>query len=196
MIMNSPPSGKAGAGALLALAALLSGNLCTAEALPAVTYGIGQPASVSDIADVAITIMPDGRGLPSGSGSVSAGEGIYVRDCANCHGTGGAGGQVAALAGAGPVSPASLAADKSLPRTIGNYWPYATTLFDYVRRAMPFDRPGSLGDDEVYAVTAYLLYLNDLVGSDSVMDAKTLPRVPMPAQQFFRPDRRGGGAEP
>lgn len=158
-------------------------------------YGIGQPASAQDIARVNLTVMPDGRGLPAGAGSAGAGEIVYTRDCASCHGPGGVGGQGGALAGAPLVSPDVLAADKSQVRTVGNYWPYATTLFDYIRRAMPLNRPGSLSNEDVYAVTAYLLHLNDLTGPDWVADAQTLPAVVMPAQRFFRPDRRVAGAQ-
>jgi S-disulfanyl-L-cysteine oxidoreductase SoxD len=131
--------------------------------------------------------MPAGRGLPAGEGSVSRGEEIYQSACAHCHGSTGQGGAGGALAGAPLYSPAELAADLSLLRTVGNYWPYATSLFDYIRRAMPFDRPGSLTDDEVYAVTAYLLYLNGLVERSGVVDGETLSRVEMPARRYFKP---------
>jgi cytochrome c len=170
--------------------------LALAASLPCVAggpdrYDIGSTPTAAEIERVDIDVMPDGRGLPAGSGTVAAGQVLYDAACSHCHGSAGRGGPYGSLAGAPAYSPAEFAADKSLERTVGNYWPYATSLFDYIRRAMPFDKPGSLDSDEVYAVTAYLLYLNELIARSAVMDRGTLPLVEMPARQYFRAaDRR------
>lgn len=158
-------------------------------------FRIGADATAADIAARDINVMPDGEGLPEGSGTVDEGRKIYEKACLQCHGVEGQGGSAAALAGGETVEPASMAADRAVTHTIGNYWPWATTLFDYTRRAMPYDRPGSLANDEVYAVTVYMLYLNELVGPDTRLDAASLPRVRMPAARFFRPDGRDGEPE-
>jgi cytochrome c len=130
-----------------------------------------------------ISIAPNGDGLPAGSGSVRQGEGVYAQKCASCHGVKGAGKPADALVG----GRGTLASDTPL-RTVGSYWPYATTLFDYVRRAMPLTSPLSLTNDEVYAVTAYLLNLNGIVPEDATMDARTLPQVRMPNRDGFIKD--------
>jgi S-disulfanyl-L-cysteine oxidoreductase SoxD len=155
------------------------------EALPP-RLGYGRAATAAEIAALDIAIAPDGAGLPPGAGTVAAGAAVYAAQCAACHGPHGEGvPQVGdRLVGREPID------STGFNRTIGNYWPYSTTLFDYVRRAMPFDRPGSLSDEEVYAVTAYLLHLNDIVAADAVMDARTLPQVVMPARDRFVPDDR------
>jgi mono/diheme cytochrome c family protein len=171
-------------------AALLTCLLAASQGLGAEPgrFGLGRTPTAAEIKGVDIDVMPDGRGLPAGEGGVSRGEQVYQATCVHCHGAEGTGGVVGGvLAGAPLYSPAQLAADPSLLRTIGNYWPYATSLFDYIRRAMPFDRPGSLTDDEVYALTAYLLYLNGLVERSVVVDRDTLLRVEMPARRFFKP---------
>lgn len=158
-------------------------------ALPA-RFGVGRPASAAEIAAVDIDIMPDGRGLPPGSGSAAAGEAVYQARCAACHGNDLEGGASDRLM---PPPEQGGFPDGEVPptaRAIGNYWPYATTLFDYVRRAMPFDRPGSLTDEEVYAVTAYLLWRNGIVEEGAVMDATSLPAVVMPARDRFVVDDR------
>lgn len=140
---------------------------------------LGRPATAEEIAAQDINIFPDGTGLPPGQGTVAEGKAIYERRCAACHGPKGAGGSAEELAGGSP--PTSPHPD----RTIGAYWPYATTVFDYVRRAMPFDAPRSLGDSQVYAVTAYLLHLNGLVGEQAALDAQSLPAVKMPNRDGF-----------
>lgn len=157
-----------------------------AEADNAAPLGLGTPLDAVTLSRIDIDILPDGRGLPPGSGTVAAGRQIYAEQCEQCHGLNGQGGPYPALAGHLNVTPKDLAADRTLPHTIGNYWGYATTVFDYIRRAMPFDRPGSLGDDAVYAVTAYLLLLNGVIAEDAIMDATTLPAVTMPAHQFYQ----------
>ncbi|WP_439100462.1 c-type cytochrome [Congregibacter sp.] len=166
-----------------------------ASAESSASMGLGTIASAAEIAARDIDVSPDGRGLPSGSGSVAAGKAVYAKTCANCHGDAGKGASAAALAGGERVSPDALAADRSLVRDIGNYWPYATTLFDYIRRAMPYESPGSLSDNQVYASTAFILYLNGLLDADSTLDARTLPTITMPALQYYRDDNRASGGE-
>jgi cytochrome c len=133
-------------------------------------------------------VSPGGDNAPPGSGSVAQGQRVYAADCAMCHGANGQGGPMDRLVGGiGTLN------TKKPVKTVGSYWPYATTVFDYVRRAMPFNRPGTLTNDQVYAVTAYLLHLNGIVGPIAVMDAKTLLSVKMPNEANFirhepRPD--------
>jgi cytochrome c len=160
-----------------------------AAAAPA-TFGFGRPATSAEIAAWDIDIGPDGAGLPPGRGSAADGATLYAARCAACHGKSGTEGPNDVLVGktAGQAFP--FAADARIPKTIGNYWPYATTLFDYVRRAMPPDAPGSLKDDEVYALVAHLLAWNGIVGGDAVLDAATLAKVRMPARDRFVPDPR------
>jgi cytochrome c len=153
--------------------------------LPALaqTPRLGQPISPEDIAQWDISIGPDGAGLPSGSGTARQGEPVYVAKCQACHGEKGAGKPNDPLVGGIGM----LAAGKMPVKTVGSYWPYATTLFDYVRRAMPFQATKSLSADELYAVSAYLLSLNGIIGPEEVMDAQSLPRVRMPNRDGFIP---------
>ncbi|RPD47288.1 c-type cytochrome [Paracnuella aquatica] len=148
-------------------------------------FGFGRPATAAQIAAVDIDVRPDGQGLPPGSGTVPEGRAIYATKCASCHGATGVEGPYNRL----------VSSDTSRAKAIGNYWPYATTLFDYIRRAMPFNAPGSLSNDEVYHLTAYLLHANGLVAADIEMNAANLPKVVMPAEDLFFPDDRTGGAE-
>jgi S-disulfanyl-L-cysteine oxidoreductase SoxD len=141
----------------------------------------GKPVAPADIAAWDISIGPDGAGLPPGKGTVAQGESVFAAKCQACHAEKGAGGPNDRLVGgAGTIAP-----DKAPVKTVGSYWPYATTLFDYVRRAMPWDRPKSLTDEEVYAVAAYVLYLNGVIKEDAVLDAQTLPQVKMPNREGF-----------
>jgi cytochrome c len=141
---------------------------------------LGENVSQADLVVVDYTIMPNGEGLPGGSGSAAEGAKVYQQNCLVCHGAGGKDGLNDALVG----GHGSLMTDR--PRkTVGSYWPYATTLFDYVHRAMPYQAPGSLSDDDVYAVTAYILYLNDVVDENDRLDADTLPDVRMPNRDNF-----------
>jgi cytochrome c len=144
------------------------------------TPNLGRPATPAEVAGWDISILPDGTGLPPGSGTPEQGAVVYTQKCQACHGEKGAGqpndqlvGGQGTLASASPV------------RTIGSYWPYATTVFDYVRRAMPYTQPQSLTNDEVYAVAAYLLHLNGIIGAQDVMNAQTLPQVKMPNRDNF-----------
>ena len=163
------------------------------SAKPAGHFAIGRVPTPREIAAWNIDIMPDGEGLPSGSGSAAEGRELYLARCKNCHGLEGRGGPFDPLAGRIPGDAFPFAQDPLAKHTIGNYWPWATTIFDYTRRAMPMDRPGSLKDDEVYALTAYILFLNDLVDADARIDRETLPAIVMPARdRFIRDDRRGG----
>lgn len=152
--------------------------------------GLGKPASVESVAARNSSIYPDGRGLPEGRGTANDGRVVYQQKCASCHGERGEGGSGGHLVGRGPLTGPD--ADKS----VGNYWPYATTIFDFTRRAMPMAAPGSLSADETYAVTAFLLYLNEIVAADEEMNARTLPRVQMPNRDGFawidvpQPERR------
>lgn len=149
-------------------------------------YKLGAPATPEEVAGWDIDIRPDGKGLPSGQGNAEDGESLYIERCAACHGEfGEARGRYPVLMGGA----GSLKSEDPV-KTIGSYWPYATTVFDYLRRAMPFGHAQSLTNDENYAITAYLLYLNDIVQADSVIDAKTLPAIKMPNQAGFIPDDR------
>jgi mono/diheme cytochrome c family protein len=148
---------------------------------------LGQPISSAEIAAWDINVLPDGTGLPPGQGRPEDGALIYADKCSFCHGINGEGGTNAALVGGGRIT------DMESQKTIANFWPYATTIFDYIRRAMPWRQPGSLTDEEVYALTAYILSLNMLIGDNDTMNAETLPRVQMPNRDGFIvrfPDRQ------
>ena len=158
---------------------------------PPTRFGIGREARPAEIAAWDIDIMPDGTGLPPGRGTPSEGATIFASRCAGCHGKTGKEGPNDVLVGREPRDGFPFSQEPALPHTIGNYWPYATTVFDYVRRAMPPDAPGSLNDTEVYSLTAFLLHANELIPADAVIDATTLPKVAMPARDHFVPDTRG-----
>jgi cytochrome c len=142
--------------------------------------GLGQVATAQEIAGWDISIPPSGIGLPAGRGTPKQGEAVYVAQCQTCHGEKGAGKPADPLVG----GIATLGTAKQL-MTVGSFWPYATTLFDYTRRAMPTTRPQSLTNDEVYAVTAYLLYLNGIIAENAEMNPTTLPHVKMPNRDGF-----------
>jgi cytochrome c len=141
---------------------------------------LGKPVTAADIAAWDISILPDGRGLPAGSGTAAQGAQIYAQKCTACHGENGVGGTASALLPKGPISSINGA-----EKTIANFWPYSTTLFDYIRRAMPWQQPKTLTSDEVYALTAYLLVLNKVIGDNEVMNAASLPKVRMPNRDGF-----------
>lgn len=142
--------------------------------------GLGEELTAEEVAAIDFTIMPDGDGLPEGSGDAVAGRRVYNENCLACHGEDGAGGLNDVLAGGhGSIS------GPEPQKTVGSYWPYATTIFDYVRRAMPFQTPGSLSNDDVYAVTAYLLFVNGIISEDTAIDAESLPGVNMPNRDNF-----------
>ncbi len=168
----------------IAIAVLcVCGSTMLAAQSPA--FGVGRAARAGEIAAIDIDVTPDGRGLPAGRGTADAGKVVYAARCVTCHGaTGKEGPQDVLVGGQG-----TLASPKPL-KTIGSYWPYSTIVFDYVRRAMPFDHPGTLTTDDVYAVTAYVLYLNAIVGEHDVIDQTTLPKVKMPNRDGFVGDPR------
>jgi len=170
-----------------------------AAAAPAALFALASPAfaqqspnlgkaiSVEDLAAWDISVGPDGAGLPSGSGTVEQGEAVFMAKCQACHGEKGAGTPNDRLVG----GQGSLPGDKPPVKTVGSYWPYATTLFDYIRRAMPFNESKSLTSDEVYGVVAYLLNLNGVVPESETMDAQTLLKVTMPNREGFVVFTRG-----
>jgi S-disulfanyl-L-cysteine oxidoreductase SoxD len=172
------------------LAAGAAALLLSAGAALAQNSGLGKSLSESDIKPWDIAVLPDGSNLPPGSGTPAQGAKIFAEKCAACHGE-------AAKGGLTPYWPALIGGQPltngiDTVKTIANYYAYPTTIFDYVRRAMPYNKPRSLSDDEVYALTAYLLALNKLIGDGEVVDAKTLPQVKMPNRDNFimpYPDR-------
>lgn len=157
-----------------------------------VVYGFGTPATAEEIAAWDIDVRPDGKGLPPGRGTAAEGAALYAVHCAACHGFNGEGGLNDRLVvhSRGEGFPDAGDPDSSQHRIVGNYWPYATTLFDYIRRSMPYNLPGSLDDDQVYALTAHLLYLNYIIPEEAEMNAETLPAVQMPARGKFVVDDR------
>lgn len=155
--------------------------------------GIGRVATAQDIAKVDIDVMPDGRGLPDGKGTAAEGAKVYAAKCASCHGANGQGGSADRLVDRESGTNWDFATNPKLVKTVGNYWPYATTLFDYTQRAMPFMQPGTLTPDETYALVAHILALNKIVPEDAVMDRTTLPKVVMPSRDRFVMDNRKGG---
>lgn len=173
-----------------ALALALAAAALAGAAARADSPNLGTPIPESDIKNWDIAILPDGANLPAGSGTPQQGAQIYAEKCVMCHAEGGKGG---GQPGAGPlVGGEPLTNGIDTYKTIKNYYAYASTVFDYIRRAMPYNAPGSLSNDEVYALVAYILSLNDLIGKDATMDAKTLPQVKMPNRDNFilpYPDR-------
>jgi cytochrome c len=160
-------------------------------------YGLGTPASAAEVAALNTDVSPTGEGLPSGNGDATRGAALYQAKCAVCHGANGEG------TGGSPTNPALIGRepregfpfgnDPKAVRTIGNYWPEATTLFDYIKRTMPLDQPGSLTDDDVYSLTAHLLVANEILPAGATLDSAALMAVRMPAKdRFVRDDRQGG----
>jgi cytochrome c len=142
--------------------------------------GLGESVSPDELAALDFVILPNGSGLPPGAGTAATGTMVYQKNCMACHGEGGKGGVNDALAG----GRGSLTSDQP-KKTIGSFWPYATTIFDYVRRSMPLPTPGILTNDELYSVTAYLLYINDVIELNTEISAQTLPKVKMPNRDNF-----------
>jgi cytochrome c len=182
---------------------LLIGSLllaaCEKGAAPATeTFGLGRAATATEVAARDVDVGPSGAGLPAGHGSVAEGATIFAAKCASCHGARGEGMPPAypPIVGRDPTGEGfPFDKDAKLARTIGNYWPYATTVFDYVRRAMPHNAPGSLTDSESYALTAWLLSANGVVPATTVLDSASLVAVKMPYVSKFVPDDRKGGRE-
>lgn len=181
LVRAGPPFGM-----LMGLVLLAAPAALAQEAPPrGPVFGFGRPATVEDVRAIDIDVRPDGMGLPPGSGSALEGQPIFAQKCAACHGAAGEGGVGPKLVDPTPFKPGVTVA------TVGNYWPFATTVWDYINRAMPFDRPGSLTPDEVYAVTAYVLSANGIIADSDVMDPQSLPAVKMPnAAGFTSPDPR------
>lgn len=181
--------------ALLPIAAALIACACTSgptthtanDATARAVAGIGTPLDAAAIAPWNIDVAPDGRGLPPGSGDVKTGAVVFAQKCAACHGANGEG-----LIGDPLVGGRGTLQSANPKRTVGSYWPYATTLFDYIRRAMPYNAPQSLSADEVYAVSAWILNRNGIVPDDARLDAHTLAAVRMPNRDGFVPDPRPG----
>ena len=149
------------------------------------TAGIGRAPNPEQLKQIDIDVTPDGKGLPPGSGTAAKGKDVYTRRCETCHGPTGKEGPQDVLAG----GRGSLATSKP-QKTVGSYWPYATTLWDYINRAMPFDHPSTLTPDEVYSAAAYVLFLNGIVGEHDVLDQATLPKIQMPNRNGFVADPR------
>ena len=157
-------------------------------------FGLGHTPSAADIAALDIDVNATGAGLPVGQGTAAAGGAIYAQKCAVCHGPKGEGiDRNPRLIGRTPPPGFVFATDAKASKTIGNYWPYATTLYDYLHRAMPLNAPGSLSPDETYSLVAFLLSENGIVPASTVIDAKSLPAIRMPAQPHFVMDNRTGG---
>lgn len=188
---------------LTALGLVLMGIAAVSAQSRPQRFAIGTPATPATIAALDTDVRPDGTGLPPGTGTAREGGAIYARACAACHGAKGEGGVAEALVASEPKGMAPFGPQyeqwrgerPDVPFTVGNYWPYATTLFDYVRRAMPPTAPGTLSSDDVYAVVAWILAQNGVIQDTAVMSAATLPRVAMPAHDRFVPDDRRGRPE-
>ncbi len=184
--MRTPVRGAL--AALLSLTALAScSSIAPGGQYAEASHDIGTPVTDQDLAAWNIDVAPDGRGLPAGSGDVATGAHLFAAKCAACHGAQGQGGLGDPLIG----GQGTLASAKPR-RTVGSYWPYATTLFDYIRRAMPYNAPESLSADEVYALSAFLLNQNGIVPANTRLDAASLPRVVMPNHDGFVADPRPG----
>jgi S-disulfanyl-L-cysteine oxidoreductase SoxD len=166
---------------ITSLGLLVSISLARAEG-----PNLGTPINPADIGSWDISVMPDGKGLPPGNGTPAQGQRMYAEKCSACHGEDGRGVSGATGAPLPPLFSAGKITDISAGmKTIANFWPYSTTLFDYIRRSMPWNQPRSLTDEEVYALTAFILSKNKLIGENDVMDAETLPKVRMPNRDGF-----------
>jgi len=195
--------------AVLAGLALVSSAGCQRKsgdeggaALPAVNHirrtpeqlGLGHTPTAQQVAAIDIDANPEGVGLPAGQGTYAEGATIFAQKCAYCHGPHGEGlGPYPKLIGADPKQGFPFGRDPKIVKTIGNYWPYATTVYDYVHRAMPFNAPGSLTPNETYSLVAWLLAENEVIPRGAIMNAQALPKVQMPARSHFVLDDRRGG---
>lgn len=191
--MTMVPHEGSSRGFSTAVLAVVLAMVCSGIAVAQKPLGIGRAATAEEIKAIDIDVMPDGRGLPAGSGSVAEGATVYAAKCASCHGKNGEGATAERLVATDAGKNFDFATNAKLPRAVGNYWPYATTLYDYTYRAMPFMQPGTLTPNETYSLVAYILALNKIVPDDAVIDAKTLPQVKMPARDRFVIDNRTGG---
>lgn len=175
-----------------AAATILIGTAALSAQSP--RFGVGRPPTLEEIRNLGSAIAPDGTGLPEGSGSVAEGRAVFAAQCARCHGPTGEGDVGARLVG----GQGTLRTPRPL-KTVGSFWPYSTTLWDYINRAMPFDKPGLLTSSEVYAAAAFILNLNGIVADKDVMNAASLPKVRMPNRDGFVADPRpdvGGASNP
>jgi cytochrome c len=163
--------------------ALLTGVIALAMVSPVLPNDFGRPAAPDEIALWDIDVRPDGKGLPPGSGTVAQGKMVFADNCAVCHGDNGIGGIKDRLVG----GQGTLTSDAPV-KTVGSFWPYATTLFDYIHRAMPYQAPGSLSSDDTYAVAAYILHLNGILPADGKLDRESLPKIRMPNRDGFVPE--------
>lgn len=165
---------------------LLAAAVCQAVRADTARYHVGRPATAEDIRAAGVSVAADGSGLPAGSGTALQGRPLYNANCAACHGSHGEGNDLypALVGGRG-----TLRSDHP-NLTVGSYWPYATTIWDYINRAMPYQRPGSLTATQVYSLTAYLLFMNKIIGERDVLDQNTLPKVRMPNRDGFVSDPR------
>lgn len=161
--------------AWLALTLCLSGTVAAAPEGPR----LGKPLAPTDLEGLDIHVFPDGTGLPEGNGSTETGARLYEGLCAACHGHAGMGGSAGELVGRSPLN------GPHPDQSVGNYWPYATTLFDFIRRSMPLNAPRSLSADQVYALTAYILEINGVIAQGAILDKKTLPAIQMPNRDGF-----------
>lgn len=160
------------------------------------SYGLGTAASAAEVAALNTDASPSGAGLPAGKGDAATGATLYAAQCAVCHGQNGEGiAPNPPLVGREPREGFGFGNDPKLVRTIGNYWPEATTLFDYIKRTMPLNAPGSLTDDDVYSLTAHLLVANEILPAAATLDSASLMAVRMPGKDHFVPDNRRGGRE-
>lgn len=164
---------------ILALLILILAGKVYAADVPA-GPNLGRSATVAELDAMSINVFPDGRGLPDGQGNVSEGAALYQAQCLACHGTNGLGSSAEPLAGA-----KMELTDEWPEKTIGTLWPYATTLFDFIRRSMPMTSPGSLSNNDSYALTAYLLFLNGIITEDTTLDKHSLPKIKMPNAEGF-----------
>ncbi|OPY97001.1 cytochrome C [Bradyrhizobium sacchari] len=162
---------------------LFGGSIALALVSRTFAYDFGRPANPDEIALWDIDVRPDGTGLPEGKGTVAHGKDVFAENCAACHGDEGVGGIKDRLVG----GQGTLKSDAPI-KTVGSYWPYATTLFDYIHRAMPYQAPGSLSVDDTYAVAAYILSLNGILPENGELDRNSLPKIKMPNRDGFVPD--------
>ncbi len=185
--MTKKPFTRVSMHTALSVSVLLASGAFAATA-NAEKFGFGTTPTAEEIAAINIDVMPDGRGYPSGSGTVAQGKEIYTQQCASCHGD-----DMQSVKGTGADAliggRGSIGTEKT-KKTVESYWPYASTLFDYIKRAMPFTAPGSLTNDEIYAVSAYILHKGNIIDADATMNAETMSKVEMPNKDGFIPDPR------
>lgn len=187
--MSTPDILKTAAAVLFFAAAAVPPISPAIAQTPAGHFGFGVPVGTDELAKY-LSIHPDGRGLPPGSGTAQAGAKIYAKNCLACHGDKLQGIPDPGIGGDRLIGGRGSLASKTPVKTVESYWPYTTTLFDYVKRAMPFSAPGSLSDSDVYAVIAYILSEAKIIKPTETMDAKTLPKIVMPNRDGFIPDAR------